>query len=153
MRHLFILAASFGLCLVGAAADAQVTVLATCKDGSSWSGAHKRGACRGHGGVQTYGAPVTAAPTSSQGAPTTAPPVTAAPAQLTGPRPAPAAIYPSPVSALPAGGAGQVWVNTSTKVYHCPSDPYYGKTKHGTYMTESAARAAGAHADHGKACS
>jgi hypothetical protein len=34
-------------------------------------------------------------------------------------------------------------VNTSTHVYHEPTDPYYGKTKHGKYLCPSAAKKEG----------
>ena len=42
-----------------------------------------------------------------------------------------------------APAPGMVWVNTATKVYHREGDPYYGKTKHGKYMTEQEAIQAG----------
>lgn len=46
----------------------------------------------------------------------------------------------------------RVWVNTSTRVYHCPTSPYYAKTKDGEFMEEAAARARGYHAVGRRAC-
>lgn len=57
-----------------------------------------------------------------------------------------------PTTAAASGGAGKVWVNTKSKTYHCEGTKFYGKTKGGDYMTEADAKAAGNHADHGKAC-
>jgi hypothetical protein len=41
------------------------------------------------------------------------------------------------------GGAGMVWVTLPSGIYHYQGDRWYGKTKSGKYMTESAAIAAG----------
>jgi hypothetical protein len=56
-------------------------------------------------------------------------------------------------TAAAGGGAGKVWVNTDSKIYHCEKDSAYGKTKQGEYMTEAQAKASGARAARGKECS
>jgi len=118
-----------------AQAQGTGTVTATCKDGTSFTGAKRSGACRGHAGVQSWGA-----------AEATTIPVNA-PAQLATPAPT------TTRGATPApAGNGQVWVNTDSHVYHCPDTRWYGKTKQGTYMSEVQAQAQGAKPDHGKAC-
>ena len=38
---------------------------------------------------------------------------------------------------------GMVWVTRKTKIYHEPGDRWYGKTKHGEWMTEADAIKAG----------
>jgi hypothetical protein len=125
-----------------------------CNDGSYWTGASKSGACRGHKGVKAWYAASAAAPTTA--ATPTAPPAAAAPAAGSAPSsvPAPKTKTSSGTSTTPApgGGPGMVWVNTSTKVYHCYGTKYYGTTKAGAYMSEADAKAKGAHPDAGKPC-
>jgi hypothetical protein len=122
------------------------SVSAICKDGSSWSGKSKRGACRGHKGVKSWGnAAATATPEVAPAAtPQRMPATRRRTASTTG---------GSLGSPAPGGGAGRVWVNTGSKTYHCQGTKWYGTTKRGEYMTEAEAKAKGYHADHGKVCS
>ena len=149
-----------------APASAPAGSTGMCKDGSYYSGAEKKGACRGHKGVKDWyvagksaampaAMPAAPAPAAAATKPMAAAPMAAA-AAATATVPAgmkaAAAERNMPMTAAPGGGAGQVWVNKSSKVYHCSTDKWYGKTKNGEYMSEAAAKAAGDHADHGKAC-
>ena len=43
----------------------------------------------------------------------------------------------------PPSGSGMVWVNLDSGVYHHEGDRWYGKTKHGKYMSEADAQKAG----------
>jgi hypothetical protein len=105
-----------------------------CKDGTEYTGASKKGACRGHKGVKEWYADKpaqTAAPEEEAEAP--AAPTKAAP--------------PAPVA-----GSGKVWVNTRSKIYHCEGSKFYGKTKEGEYMGEADAQAQGYVANRKKVC-
>ena len=117
---------------------AKSAMHAICKDGSAFDGDTLQSACSGHGGVDKK---ATRAANSSSSA---ASPQTAA--TPTNKSAAPA------MTQAPGGGAGKVWGNLSSKVYHCANDRYYGKTKRGEYMSEAEAKSKGFHADHGKAC-
>jgi len=139
-----------------------------CNDGTYYTGTTKKGACKGHKGVKEW----YSAPNDAMAAAKTAPASGASPAEPSIPSsarntPAPtatpnagndSATTPSAknaqpkVATAPAGSAGNVWINKSTKVYHCPGDRWYGKTKEGEYMPETQATAMGFKPDHGKPC-
>jgi hypothetical protein len=168
------------LCSASAFAQAPAGATGQCKDGTYTNVASKSGACAGHKGVKTWFGPAAAPKTTPKPTTTASKPTPPAPApapapaskpsllsKLTSksttpasssPTPAPAPA-PKPAPAASSGGApaagggpGMVWVNSSTKVYHCPTDRYYGKTKNGKYVTESAAQAEGDKPDAGKKC-
>jgi uncharacterized protein DUF3761 len=144
-----------------------------CKDGTYTSTETKRGACRGHGGVKDwYGTSGKSEKSSTSGkseksstsarsekgatAATTAGTAGAATTNMPAERAQKTASAKTPkgmrAEAAPGGGPGKVWLNTSSNVYHCSGDEWYGKTKAGEYLSESEAKAKGAHAARGKAC-
>ncbi|AHX12678.1 hypothetical protein CH75_04565 [Dyella jiangningensis] len=125
-----------------------------CKDGSYTDHATKKGACSGHKGVKEWydtaaATPAAAAPAAAPAATPAASPAPSTPAKTAAPS---KSAHEPAATAAPGGGPGMVWVNSSSKVYHCPSDKWYGKTKSGSYMSEADAKAKGYHADHNKAC-
>ncbi len=162
-EHLFATFAITVTFAVGALAQAPAGATGQCKDGTYSTAVKKSGACSGHKGVQTWYAtsPATAAqpastPTPKAAATTTAPvtaPATAAPApQPAAPVQARTSTATTPQMQAPGGGPGMVWVNKTSKVYHCSGTKYYGTTKNGKYMSEADAKAEGDHPDHGKVC-
>lgn len=150
------------------AGAAESTVHATCKDGTAYEGKSLRGACRGHGGVDknksgssddksgTFSAKAAGkAKEDKAGARSSDSKAKAAePAAKSGD--AGSKSSTSKAAGKPSageGGAGKVWANEDTKVYHCPGDRYYGKTKKGEYLSEAEAKSQGYRPDHNKACS
>ncbi len=135
-----LVAATPAAATVPAVAEGAATGM--CKDGTEYTGASKRGACRGHKGVKEWYADKQAPAAESTVAPAAAP--VAAPAKAVSPVAATA-----PAS---AAGSGKVWVNTRSKIYHCEGSKFYGKTKEGEYMGEADAQAQGFVANRKKIC-
>jgi len=130
-----------------AAPVAEGAATGLCKDGTEYTGASKRGACRGHKGVKEWYADKQA-PAAKDAKPAAAA-TAAAPAEEETEAPA------KPVKAAapaPAAGSGKVWVNTNSKIYHCEGTKYYGNTKEGEYLSEGDAQAKGYVANRKKVC-
>jgi len=78
--------------------------------------------------------------TAANATPAPSPTASASPAKVAKTVPTPQATQ------APGGGTGQVWVNTETHVYHKEGSKWYGKTKHGKYLSEQDAIKEGDHA-------
>jgi len=50
---------------------------------------------------------------------------------------------PPTTQAVPPPAKGMVWVNLDSKIFHREGDPWYGRTKHGQYMSDADALKAG----------
>ena len=114
-----------------------------CKDGTEYTGASKKGACRGHKGIKEWYADKQA-PDAKAEKPAPA-------ADADDETEAPAAPAKTAVPA-PAAGSGKVWVNTRSKIYHCEGSKFYGNTKEGEYLSEADAQAKGFVANRKKVC-
>lgn len=160
MIRLMAVAAGLMFAQMAVAQAAPAGSTGVCRDGTYTTAPSKKGACRGHKGVKTWlaadtGAAAAPAPKASSKAAAAAPAPATTPAASS---PAPAKSAPThpartEMAQAPGGGAGMVWVNSASNVYHCPGSKYYGKTKAGSYMTEAEAKAKGAHPDHNHPCS
>ena len=159
MRALSVFTGSvvLGLAFAGnlaAQAAAPKDATGQCTDGSYTTAKTQARGCLKHGGVKTWFGPAAGAAEASAPAATAAPAVPAPSVPAATPSPSTSRTSaPVTTPAQSPANPSDVWVNLSTKAYHCPGTKYYGTTKHGKYMSEADAKAAGFHPSYGKTCS
>jgi hypothetical protein len=167
IRISLMLLAALGLGTLTCGAQAPAGSTGLCKDGTYTTAAKKHGSCDAHGGVKAwFGTPIPQAaqpsPAVSAAAPQRSPVAateTATPSQTAAVPQASQASTPTPSSGVSSTQAQtsadsvKVWVNLSSKVYHCPSSEWYGKTTSGKYMSQAEAIAMGARPAYSKPCS
>jgi hypothetical protein len=120
-------------------AGESMTESVRCKDGAvSPQGAGN--ACSGHGGID--------GPTRASNGKASA--TDARPTRRTSDSSSSGSSAGATSSARAA--PAMVWVNAQSKLYHCPSDRWYGRTPQGKFMTEAQAKSQGYRPDRNRPC-
>ena len=166
IRLSLILLAALGLTALPSGAQAPAGSTGLCKDGTYTTAVKKHGSCNDHGGVKAwFGAPIPqAAPLSPQVSVPASAQTAGEATGTTAPAPSQTATVPPTPTPVPSSGepprqvqtpadSVKVWVNLSSKVYHCPTSDWYGKTTSGKYMSQADAIAMGARPAYNKPCS
>src|SRR5690242_5307859 len=117
-------------------AEHEAGATGRCADGTYTHSDSKRGACSDHGGVKDWYGKASMAKERSEREPMPRERHDDIAKDRAERDSTPRDEHPEHMAA----GHDRVWVNTSTKVYHCEGDRWYGKTKHGEYMSEAQAR-------------
>jgi hypothetical protein len=139
----FLMSAPLGAQAVdGATPGAPVDATGQCQDRTYTYAASRAGACSTHGGLATWwGLRRLVRGELLPGPNASAPPRTALERpEATG------------KSAAPFTRADSVWINTRSRVYHCPGTRWFGQTAQGRYATERDALESGARPAYGRRC-
>ena len=123
-----------------APAGAPVNTTGQCRDRSYTYAASRFGACLTHGGLTAWWGLTRAVRDESLPSPNS-----------TGIA-ASGAERPAERGKLRGAGSDTVWINTRSRVYHCPGTRWFGQTTRGRYATERQALESGAHPAYGRRC-
>lgn len=115
-----------------------------CGDGSFTVAAVSAGACSRHGGLRLWWGLQGARPLRADLAPRTV-------AELATEQQVSATSRQQALAGT-TESQGSVWINTRSRVYHCPGSRYFGQTSKGRYSTEAEAVLEGARPAYGRKC-